>query len=174
MAAELEQYPTGIDYSRQTGWDENNVFLSYGHGDLNAESQLLNVITKSWQKLYLDPMDTDFFNPENWEIGTRIEEQFLLASRFHDLVQRWKKETGHYSVVARRYQNDSYKKILDLKSDAVPLILEELRRDPDRWFSALVKLTGENPAEHAKTFYEAVDKWIAWGIQHKHLQRWHV
>ena len=92
---ELEQYPVGIDYSRQTRWAENNVFLSYtGHDDLNAASQLLSLLTKSWQEPYLQPMDIDFFDPENWEIGIRIEEQLLLASRFHALVQLRKKETA--------------------------------------------------------------------------------
>lgn len=168
---ELEQYPIGLNYSRQTRWDENKVFISYtAHGDLDAASQLLNLLTKSWQQTDLEPTDVDFFNPGDWALSIRFEEQVLLALRFQDLVQQWKKETAHYSVIARRYQNDAYKRILKLGSNAVPLILEELRRNPDRWFSALVKLTGANPAEHARTFYEAVDKWTAWGIQHHHIK----
>jgi hypothetical protein len=166
---ELEQYPLGIDYSRQMRWDENKVFRSYPDYSAFNATQFINFLTESWQDPPWEPMDIEF-KRENWAVYIWVEEQALLASRFYTLVQQWKKETAHYSVIARRYQHEAYKKILRLGSAAVPYILEELRRNPDRWFSALVKLTGANPAEHAKTFYEAVDKWIAWGIQNHHLK----
>jgi hypothetical protein len=56
-----------------------------------------------------------------------------------------------------------------MKDDAVPLILQELQSEPDRWFAALEKLTGENPAKEATNFYEAVDRWISWGIDKGYL-----
>src|ERR1039458_5976927 len=87
-----------------------------------------------------------------------------LAEKFYLLANQWKRETGHFSVIARRYENPAYKVILDMRESAIPLILNELKRNPDRWFSALEKLTGENPAKDAVNFYEAVDRWVAWGI----------
>ncbi len=83
---------------------------------------------------------------------------------FAGLVKKWKDETSDYSVNARRYEHSSYRAILDLGTEVVPEILKELRRDPDRWFHALEKLTHVNPASRAETFYEAVDIWIAWGV----------
>ncbi len=83
---------------------------------------------------------------------------------FKNLVKRWRRDTSDYSVMARRYAHPAYKAILDMKEKAVPLILNELRQNPDRWFDALERLTNQNPAKSAKTFYEAVDIWIAWGI----------
>src|SRR5208282_3901696 len=85
-----------------------------------------------------------------------------LTENFNSLVNQWRLETKHFSVIARRYENPAYKAILDMQAPAIPLILQELRRDPDRWFAALEKLTGENPAKDAINFYEAVDRWIAW------------
>ncbi|MGA2281635.1 MAG: hypothetical protein ABSG80_15185 [Verrucomicrobiota bacterium] len=93
----------------------------------------------------------------------------VLAERFYSLVKKWKNETGHFSVIARRYENPAYKAILDMRESAIPMILNELKRNPDRWFSALEKLTGENPAKDAVNFYEAVDRWVAWGIANEYI-----
>jgi hypothetical protein len=99
-----------------------------------------------------------------------LEERVGKMLRFYSYVNAWKRDTGHFSVIAQRYQHPSYKAIVEgIGTAAVPLILEELRRNPDRWFSALVTLTGENPAENVSTFYEAVDKWISWGIANQYL-----
>jgi hypothetical protein len=87
-----------------------------------------------------------------------------LAKEFASLVRDWKRDTEDYSVIAKRYRHHAYKAILDMKERAVPMILNELRREPDHWFAALEQLTGKNPARQAKTFYEAVDLWIAWAI----------
>lgn len=87
-----------------------------------------------------------------------------LEQEFQNLASKWKRETRHSSVIAKRYQNPFYKAILDKGFPVVPLILKDLRHDPDRWFAALEKLTGENPAKDSENFYEAVDRWIAWGI----------
>lgn len=91
------------------------------------------------------------------------------AEIFYSLANQWKRETGHFSVIARRYENPAYKAILDMREAAIPLILKQLKRNPDRWFSALEKLTGENPAKDAVNFYEAVDRWVAWGIANEYI-----
>jgi hypothetical protein len=85
-------------------------------------------------------------------------------------VAKWKAETGHFSVIARRYEHPAYKAILEMpKPVVISGILKELKRNPDRWFAALQKLTGENPAKDAINFYEAVDRWIAWGIENEYI-----
>ena len=88
---------------------------------------------------------------------------------FNQLASKWKHETRHFSITVRRYANPAYKAILAKKEKAVPFILKELRRDPDRWFDALEEITKENPAKDASTFYEAVDCWVSWGIANGHL-----
>jgi hypothetical protein len=93
--------------------------------------------------------------------GEKTEDSKL---KFNRLAKEWKRVTGHLSVIGRRYQHRSYLAILDMKEEALPFILEELRREPDRWFDALERLTKQNPAKKAQNFYEAVDLWIAWGI----------
>jgi hypothetical protein len=50
---------------------------------------------------------------------------------------------------------------------AVPLILEELRREPDQWFWALEAITEQNPVprEVAGVVPKMAEAWIEWGKQ---------
>jgi hypothetical protein len=58
-----------------------------------------------------------------------------------------------------------YQRIIGMGSPAVPLILEELRREPDQWFWALEAITEENPVppEAAGKVREMARAWIDWG-----------
>jgi hypothetical protein len=60
----------------------------------------------------------------------------------------------------------SYQNIIGMGEPAVPLILEELRREPDHWFWALEAITLENPVSpEAKGKIEEMTKaWVQWGI----------
>ena len=64
-----------------------------------------------------------------------------------------------------------YQKIIGMGWDAVPLILEELQREPDQWFWALEAITGENPVapEAAGKVQRMAQAWIEWGKQHGYI-----
>jgi hypothetical protein len=66
-----------------------------------------------------------------------------------------------------------YQRIIGMGLPVVPLILEELRREPDQWFWALEAITDENPvpAEDAGNVRAMADAWIEWGRQHGHLPK---
>jgi len=119
-------------------------FVSAQGGPIGARSQRL--------------MELPSEAPDPLELLKEVTEQ-----RFHALAAEWQTETGHYSILARRYAHPAYKKILDMGEGAVPLILHELAKRPDRWFEALSALTYENPARDAATFDEGVRAWLAWG-----------
>jgi hypothetical protein len=87
----------------------------------------------------------------------------LIEERFNALAEQWRNETGHYSILARRYLHPAYNGILAMGPGVVPIILRELAHRPDRWFSALSTLTGADPSRGATTFEEAVDAWLDWG-----------
>jgi len=94
-----------------------------------------------------------------------------VQRQFSIHVAEWKRQTRRSSVIADRYQQSDYKAILEMpKPEIISLILDELRREPDRWFAALCELTGEDPANEAINFYEAVDRWVAWGISKGYLE----
>jgi hypothetical protein len=60
----------------------------------------------------------------------------------------------------------SYQNIIGMGPDAVPLILEELRREPDHWFWALEAITLDNPVppQDAGQLDKMALAWIAWGV----------
>jgi hypothetical protein len=61
-----------------------------------------------------------------------------------------------------------YQQIIGMGWEAVPLILEELRREPDQWFWALEAITDENPVppEAAGKVRQMAQAWLAWGRTH--------
>jgi hypothetical protein len=52
-------------------------------------------------------------------------------TRFQVLAQQWKKETAQMSNVARKATHPAYQEIIGMGQPANPLILAELKRDPD-------------------------------------------
>jgi hypothetical protein len=64
-----------------------------------------------------------------------------------------------------------YQRIIGMGLPAVPLILEELRREPNQWFWALEAITEGNPVPMAVAgkVREMADAWIEWGKRHGFL-----
>ena len=88
-----------------------------------------------------------------------------LDQRFGELATQWKRERGPHSSSARLAEHPAYQAIIALGSDAVPLLLRELDRQPDHWFRALAALTGANPVppECRGKLRDMADAWLSWG-----------
>jgi hypothetical protein len=56
----------------------------------------------------------------------------------------------------------AYQQIIGMGRPAVPLIINELRSEPDYWFWALTAITGEDPAREETTLAGARDSWLHW------------
>src|SRR5881227_755850 len=87
------------------------------------------------------------------------------ATRFQELAERWKKETAHHSNIAKRAMHPAYQEIIGMGERAVPLLLAELRREPDDWFWALHAITGANPVPAASrgNVRAMAEAWLRWG-----------
>ncbi len=87
--------------------------------------------------------------------------------RFQKLSRRWRKETSHWSLASRMAAHPAYREIINLGWAVVPVLLAELRREPDHWFIALEEITGTNPVppECAGNVKKMADAWIHWGEQ---------
>jgi len=97
------------------------------------------------------------------------EEDRSHKEEFKKLAQRWREETGGYSLTYRRYSHPSYHAIFTFGRAAIPLILHELQQRPDLWFQALRVLAETDAASGAKTFDEAVECWLNWGKREKYI-----
>lgn len=88
-----------------------------------------------------------------------------LRKRFERLAAEWKQKSRYFSNTAQMSMLSPYQRIIGMGWPAVPLILEELRREPDQWFWALEAITEENPVppEAAGVVPQMAAAWIEWG-----------
>ena len=92
--------------------------------------------------------------------------------RFRLFARQWKAESRYLSNTGQIEMLESYQSIIAMGESAIPLILEELRREPaDHWFWALEAITLENPVPMESTGkVEAMAKaWIQWGIKNVYI-----
>ncbi|HYM61895.1 MAG TPA: hypothetical protein VEZ11_13510 [Thermoanaerobaculia bacterium] len=90
-----------------------------------------------------------------------------LEAEFNALAGRWAAETAHLSSTHDAVMNENYQKIIGMGPDALPLILNRLRKQPDHWFWALRAITRANPVEpELRGNVKAMaDRWLEWGRQ---------
>ncbi len=95
--------------------------------------------------------------------------QAAKLTRFPERRPEWNDRAFHYdlriSVAARLV----YIETLLLDDDpALPLLVKELRREPDHWFVALQAITGTNPipASARGDIEKMTQAWLSWAEQH--------
>lgn len=86
-----------------------------------------------------------------------------VDSRFARDAKEWKQESEFMSVVTDMVLLDSYQRIIGLGPAAIPLIIEDLKRNgPEHWFWALTAIVGEDQAHGATDVPSAAQAWINW------------
>ena len=92
----------------------------------------------------------------------RVDPQ--ARARFARLAGEWKRRSGALSNTAQMAFLKPYQHIIGMGWPAVPLILEELAREPDQWFWALEAITEANPVppESVGRVRESADAWLGW------------
>jgi hypothetical protein len=91
-----------------------------------------------------------------------------LEDRFRQLAAEWRRDVGPLSSVSKIVQHPAYQAIIALGRDAVPLILQDLERQPDHWFAALRAITGAEPIppEDRGRMDRMATAWVRWGKEH--------
>ena len=84
---------------------------------------------------------------------------------FRELVATWKRERGPHSSSARLAEHPANQQIVAMGPGVVPLLLQELEREPDHWFRALKALTGADPVPPASAgnIRAMAEAWVRWG-----------
>lgn len=87
-----------------------------------------------------------------------------VRSRFERLTREWKSQNEFLSSPTAIALLPAYQKIIGMGPDIVPLILEELEREPDQWFWALKAITDADPvSEHTGAVELMAVDWLRWG-----------
>jgi hypothetical protein len=97
-----------------------------------------------------------------------VDKPAVAAARFRALVRQWKDATAYLSSITDMSMHPAYQQIIGMGEPALPLLFEELRRDPDHWFWALKSITGEDPVapgDHGK-LDRMTHAWLEWAQAH--------
>lgn len=89
-----------------------------------------------------------------------------LPRMFLNLQTSWKREKELMSSLTEIVMNLNYQRIIGLGPQALPLILQSLREEPDYWFHALHAITGEDPVtpEDRGDIQAMTIAWLDWGL----------
>lgn len=104
------------------------------------------------------------------EMADRFE-ALGLRGRFKQLKELWKTDTICLSCI--NSDHPAYQEIIRNGMPMVPLLLEEMRDDPDWWGPALEAITGENPCRFPEMSgrLDLISKaWVDWGTARGHLK----
>ena len=101
-------------------------------------------------------------------IHALLAPEFDVRERFLRLSAEWKGQSRYLSNSAQMAMLRPYQRIIGMGPAVVPLILKELRREPDHWFWALESITEQNPVpEDVRGKVRLMAQaWIEWG-EHK-------
>ncbi len=89
-----------------------------------------------------------------------------VCEDFRLLVEAWQKERGSTSSTTKMLSCPAYQKIIGLGEQAIPLLLGELRRQPDFYFAALraVARVDPVPPDARGNLRRMTEAWLRWGI----------
>lgn len=86
-----------------------------------------------------------------------------LQGYFDHLKDRWLEGTAFLSNSGAIFAHPAYREIIRMGEPVIPLILQDLRKELNHWFGALVELAGLDAAEGEDTMEGARQKWLNWG-----------
>jgi hypothetical protein len=121
-----------------------------------------------WETHAVDGDESHMVKPSSHD---GLAEKGGARDRFRRHLVEWKEQSRYLSNTAQMAMLRPYQRIIGMGMAAVPLILEELHREPDQWFWALESITEENPVppKDAGRVRAMADAWIHWGTQHGFL-----
>lgn len=90
---------------------------------------------------------------------------------FERLASDWQRETTHISSVSDIARHRSYRAIIEMGEEAIPLVLRDLKATHDQWFRALRAITGESPVsrEDRGDVKAMTTAWLDWGKRRHYI-----
>ena len=151
-----------LSYRRETAQDwGNQLFLS-----TIDYKERLSELADEWRKsqgvTYLLSYRKE--TAQDWEnLLSLLKNDY--KERFSELADEWRRSQGVTSNLTQIVMNPAYQQIIGMGEIAVPLIFNELEREPDHWFWALKSITGVDPVtdENRGNIRKMAEEWLDWG-----------
>ena len=126
-------------------------------GAMGGESALIQKEYERYVDHYLFPFTTRWANP---------------ITKFLSLKKEWEDSTAHLSSITEIAMHPVYQQIIGMGPIAIPLILDEMSKNPNHWFWALKAISGENPVlpEHRGRIKQMTEDWLQWGKKQGYIK----
>lgn len=87
-----------------------------------------------------------------------------IESRFDELAELWRQETGPLSSPTAKAIHPAYQRIIGMGPAVLPCLLRALEQKPEQWFWALQSITGEDPVtpEQRGRVAQMAQAWLQW------------
>lgn len=91
-----------------------------------------------------------------------------LKRKFNNLSATWKYDMQYSSSTNELLHDPAYIEIIKMDKKALPFIFEDLKLEPNHWFTALTFITDANPIpkELAGDVKAMTNVWLDWGKKH--------
>ncbi|HEX6095038.1 MAG TPA: response regulator [Thermoanaerobaculia bacterium] len=153
VAAELQKLQQDLPVAFLTAWDSDDARKRAAAKGIEPFAWYSKPLPASKQQL-------DFFCTDM--------RTSALTDRFRRLALRWRFETRHSSSIHEIAMHPAYQSIIGMGTEAVPLIIAQLRRRPEHWFWALKAITDDDPVPPAArgNLQAMAATWIEWAEEH--------
>jgi hypothetical protein len=93
------------------------------------------------------------------------DRQLIVDEAFQILANDWRNATRLQSSLTKMTEHPAYREIIQLGEDVVPILLRELKRRPEPWFTALREITRVDPVspEQRGDWQAMANAWLQWG-----------
>ncbi len=136
----------------------------FGYFDARANDKLLQAAIQ--KAVFCAAISPEPYELLSGELSTCPQYYPVKTSpeRFQQLASIWKSDTKHLSDLTRICNHWAYQNIIKMGRPVIPLLLQELKTNPDYWFSALRKITGQNPVppEARGKLKDMASAWLEW------------
>ena len=91
-----------------------------------------------------------------------------LYGKFRELVDQWKADSRYVSSLTDLENHEAYQNIIRLGPSVIPLVIDEMAREPDWWFMALDSLVDDPPELNGLEgdLDGMASAWADWGKAH--------
>ena len=130
-------------------------YNQYGSEDKYRSSQLQSVLNmRNEIEMYYDkPASRD------------------IELRFYSLLTEWYNDIKFISSTTQILKHKAFREIVNMGSDVVPLIFDEIQNNPSFLFVALNEITGDNPIkkQNSGKIRRMIEDWIEWGKKKEYI-----
>ncbi|NEQ98007.1 MAG: hypothetical protein F6K30_15030 [Cyanothece sp. SIO2G6] len=126
--------------------DAGNRVTVSGDGNKTYQDVKDSTITDSSKTYHIDKTDNatltlqkktpaQFFQEKLQELADTESGETGLTQRFQFLANQWRRETRHLSLMSDIVLNTAYQRIIGMGTPVIPLLLQELKQQPDHFTS---------------------------------------